>query len=157
MARLGCFYVRYMDDWVVLAPTRHKLRAAIRTVNQVMAELKVEKHPDKTSIGPVARGFDFFGYRFTAQGLAVARQTVQRCREKASRLYEQGAALGRIGEYGGGGWRWVQAGLAGRSVVFDGGCGGVGDDGSGDGPCDWLGCGGIPLAAGARAAGAAHI
>ena len=26
MAKLGCFYIRYMDDWVILAPTRWKLR-----------------------------------------------------------------------------------------------------------------------------------
>ena len=29
--------------------------------------------------GNVGRGFDFLGYRFTADGLAVARQTVERC------------------------------------------------------------------------------
>ena len=50
MAELGCFYVRFMDDWVILAPTRWKLRRAIKAVNEVMAELRVEKHPDKTLI-----------------------------------------------------------------------------------------------------------
>ena len=25
----GLFYVRYMDDFVIMAPTRHKLRRAI--------------------------------------------------------------------------------------------------------------------------------
>ena len=64
-----------MDDWVVLAPTRWKLRAAIRAVNQVMAQLRVRQHPDKTIIGRIARGFDFLGYRFSSAGLAVARQT----------------------------------------------------------------------------------
>jgi hypothetical protein len=47
MAELGCFYVQFMDDWVILAPTRWKLRKAIKAVNGVMAELRVEKHPDK--------------------------------------------------------------------------------------------------------------
>ena len=61
MTRLGCFYVRYMDDWVVLAPTRWKLRAAIRAVNQEMANLRVRQHPDKTIIGRIAQGFDFLG------------------------------------------------------------------------------------------------
>ncbi|MFI5453890.1 MAG: hypothetical protein ACHRXM_00400 [Isosphaerales bacterium] len=51
-----------MDDWVILAPTRWKLRAAIRLVNQTLAELKVEQHPDKPFIGRVSRGFDFLGY-----------------------------------------------------------------------------------------------
>ncbi|MBO1349179.1 MAG: hypothetical protein EBE86_018105 [Hormoscilla sp. GUM202] len=58
MAELGCTYVRYMDDWVVLAPTRWKLRAAIKAVNEVLSELMVEKHPDKTFIGRISRGFN---------------------------------------------------------------------------------------------------
>lgn len=65
MAELGCFYVRFMDDWVVLAPTRWRLRKAIKAVNEVMADLRVEQHLDKTLIGKVARGFDFLGYWFT--------------------------------------------------------------------------------------------
>ena len=50
MARRGSVSVRYMDDWVVLAPTRWKLRMAIRAVNQVMARLWVREHPDNTII-----------------------------------------------------------------------------------------------------------
>ena len=99
MAELGCFYVRFMDDWVVLAPTRWKLRKAIKAVNEVMAELQVEKHPDKTFIGRIARGFDFLGYWFSPAGLGVAPKTVLRCLQKISRLYEQGASIRRIGEY----------------------------------------------------------
>ena len=32
--------------------------------NQTLNELKVEKHPDKTFIGRIAKGFDFLGYSF---------------------------------------------------------------------------------------------
>ena len=68
-----------MDDWVVLAPTRWKLRTAIRRVNQILAELKVEQHPDKTFIGRISRGFDFLGYRFTSTGLeGIAAQSLER-------------------------------------------------------------------------------
>lgn len=79
MAELGCFYVRYMDDWVILAPTRWKLRNAIKAVNGVMADLRVEKHPDKTFIGRISRGFDFLGSWFSPSGLGVALKTVERC------------------------------------------------------------------------------
>ena len=68
MAATGLFYARFMDDWVVLAPTRWKLRAAVRCVNQTLAELKVQQHPDKTFVGRISRGFDFLGYRFSAAG-----------------------------------------------------------------------------------------
>ena len=99
MAELGCFYVRYMDDWVVLTPTRWKLRRAIKAVNEVLESLKVEQHPDKTFIGRIAKGFDFLGYWFSASGLEVARKTVERMLDKLSRLYEQGADQVRIETY----------------------------------------------------------
>ncbi|MDJ0517023.1 MAG: reverse transcriptase/maturase family protein [Trichodesmium sp. MO_231.B1] len=111
MAAMGCFYVRYMDDWVVLAPTRWALRRAIEATNQVMADLKVEKHPDKTFIGRVGRGFVFLGYRFAPGGLAVARVTVERFFERVSRLYEQNATASRIEEYARRWLIWVRSGV----------------------------------------------
>ena len=62
MEKTGLFYARFMDDWVVIAPTRWKLRSAVRIVNETLNLLKVEQHPDKTFIGRVERGFDFLGY-----------------------------------------------------------------------------------------------
>ncbi len=69
MARLGLFYVRFMDDVLVLSPTRWKLRRAVRAVNGVLGDLGLEKHPDKTFIGRIERGFDFLGYHFGPEGL----------------------------------------------------------------------------------------
>ena len=47
MERSGVSYARLMDDWVVLAPTRWKLRAAIREVNEVMAGVQGQTTPSK--------------------------------------------------------------------------------------------------------------
>ncbi len=69
MAETGLFYARFMDDWVILAPTRWKLRRAIRLVNQTLGALKLAQHPDKTFIGRICRGFDFLGYQFTPSGV----------------------------------------------------------------------------------------
>ena len=33
--------------------------------------LNLEKHPDKTFIGRIERGFDFLGYHFSRAGLTV--------------------------------------------------------------------------------------
>ncbi|MCP4267247.1 MAG: hypothetical protein GY777_17030 [Candidatus Brocadiaceae bacterium] len=46
MEKTELFYARYMDDWVVIAPTRWKLRSAVRIVNETLNVLKVKKHPD---------------------------------------------------------------------------------------------------------------
>ena len=50
--RYGLFYVRYMDDFVIMAPTRHKLRRAIKEV-----------HATKRCVGQRSNGFDFLGHR----------------------------------------------------------------------------------------------
>jgi retron-type reverse transcriptase len=86
---IGLFFVRYMDDILVLAPTRWKLRRAVKIVNETLAELGLTKHPDKTFIGRAAKGFDFLGYRLSPQGLAVARQTRQRFAECVAQLQER--------------------------------------------------------------------
>jgi hypothetical protein len=72
-----------------LPATRWKLRRAIKALNAVLASLRLEKHPDKTTIGRIGRGFDFLGFHFGPDGLQVARQTLANFMKKASWLYEQ--------------------------------------------------------------------
>ena len=43
---------------------------------QTLNELKVEKHPEKTFIGRIAKGFDFLGYSFEPKGLSIAPKTL---------------------------------------------------------------------------------
>ncbi len=74
-----------------LAPNHWKLRKAVAVVNQALDQLKLEKHPDKTFIGKIEKGFDFLGYHFSPDGLSVVQPTLERFIEKATRLYEQEA------------------------------------------------------------------
>ncbi len=74
----------------------------------------VEQHPDKTFIGRISRGFDFLGYTFTPAGLDVAPQTVERCVERVSRLYEQDVDLLHIGAYVRRWLRWTKSELGER-------------------------------------------
>ena len=55
MAQRRWWYVRYMDDILVLAPTRWTLRQAVREVNQALGALGLEKATDKTFIGRIAK------------------------------------------------------------------------------------------------------
>ena len=89
MQQSEVFYVRFMDDVLVLAPTRWKLRRAVRQVNQVFDALGLAKHPDKTFIGRIEKGFDFLGYHFDRNGLSVATATIEKFIVRATRLYEQ--------------------------------------------------------------------
>ena len=88
-AASGLFYIRYMDDVVVLTPTRWKLRRAVALLNGIFTTLGLEKHPNKTFIGRVEKGFDFLGYCLWPDRLTVAQATVERFLARVTRLYEQ--------------------------------------------------------------------
>ncbi len=89
MARAGVFYVRFMDDILVLAHTHWKLRRAVRQVNAHLASLGLAQHPDKTFIRRIERGFDFLGYHFSRGPLRLAQQTLQNHAARLLQLYEQ--------------------------------------------------------------------
>ena len=113
-----------MDDILVLAQSRWAIRRAMRTVTHWLNALRLDKHPDKTFIGRIARGFDFLGYHFWPDRLTVAAKTVQAFQDKVSRLYEQnGGSVGvpaAVETYVRRWNAWAKGGLgyvAGRSAV----------------------------------------
>jgi hypothetical protein len=98
----------------------------MKVANQVLERLKVEKHPDKTFVGRVLRGFDFMGYHFTLRakkGLRVAAKTIENHLARIARLYEQGADIERTGNYTRRWLSWVNAGLAREPVINHYSCG----------------------------------
>jgi RNA-directed DNA polymerase len=84
------------------------------TLNQTFDELKLEKHPEKTVIGRIEKGFDFLGYHISPEGLSLAKKTVKNFLERATRLYEQepegGVYSPRLGLYVNRWCRWVDGG-----------------------------------------------
>lgn len=87
MEATGLFHARFMDDWVILAPTRWSLRRAVVIGNELPGELRVEKHPGKTFIGRIARGFPFLAYWTTEKGVTgVAPSTWAAFPERVSAL-----------------------------------------------------------------------
>jgi hypothetical protein len=76
MQRTRPFFVRFMYDVLVLAPTRWKIRKAVKMGNGILGSLGLEKHPDKTFIGRVERGFDFLGYHFGPDGHSLVKKTI---------------------------------------------------------------------------------
>ena len=63
-------------------------------VNRRLADLGLERQPAKTFIGRIARGFDFLGYHFTPDGLAIAEATAARFVARATAAH---AAVGARG------------------------------------------------------------
>ena len=114
LARLPVFAVRYMDDVLILAESRWKLRRAVSVLNQTFAEMGLKQHPDKTFIGRVERGFDFLGYHFDGERVKPAQITVRKFLGRVARLYEQKSASpnwrSALGSYVRRWWRWVLSG-----------------------------------------------
>ena len=103
----GVFYARYMDDILIMTKSRWRLRHAIKILNEEFELLGLMKHPQKTTIGRVEKGFEFLGYHYGRDGLSLAGKTIDNFISKALRLYEQGPVqtrLERLGEYT---KRWV--------------------------------------------------
>ena len=108
-------YQRFMDDYLIFAPTRHKLKAALRTMYRVLDQLKLCVHPDKRSIGTTHRGFDFLGYRIHSdRKLRPARQSLNRLLVRSRRLYEQGVDINRLRQYVQRWLIWLHSGLRGK-------------------------------------------
>ncbi|ENZ1993827.1 reverse transcriptase domain-containing protein [Salmonella enterica] len=83
-------YARYMDDFLILSPTRWPLRRAVRMLNRHFAQAGFEQHPDKTFIGRVEKGFDWMGFRFTEKGCdGVAPRALQNIKDRLRQLYER--------------------------------------------------------------------
>jgi len=98
LERRPVFATRSMDDILIVASNRHKLRRAV--ANRIFTGLGLCQHPDKTFIRRASKGFEFLGHRFgfdDAGGvrLGLTKKTITNFRTKLSRLYEQGRKAGR--------------------------------------------------------------
>ena len=62
--------VRYADDWVALCSSEQEAEAALEAAGEILADLGLELHPDKTRIVDLREGregFDFLGCHFHAR------------------------------------------------------------------------------------------
>ena len=115
------YYVRYMDDILIMTKTRWHNRKAIKQMNQCFNRLKVKQHPDKTFIGRLEKGFDFLGYHFSRKPLRLATITIRKHVERLRQLYEQQQLTGLtpleiasvLGVYVKRWLRWCESGLQG--------------------------------------------
>src|SRR6478736_6035964 len=59
----GYQLTRFADDWVVTCKSAAEARCAVDAARQILKQLGVELHPQKTRIVHVRYGFEFLGYK----------------------------------------------------------------------------------------------
>lgn len=84
------WYVRYMDDIIILSTCRWPLRKAVSLLQTWLTRQGFQLHPDKTFIGRISKGFDWMGAWISAQGIEkIAPRAMSNHHEVLHRLYEQ--------------------------------------------------------------------
>jgi hypothetical protein len=58
------FYLRYMDDIIILIKTKRQLKKAKKRLFAILKDLRLEISPRKTRIGELENGFHFLGVKF---------------------------------------------------------------------------------------------
>lgn len=88
------FYVRYMDDFVILHPSKtclHETKARVETF--LLGTLRLNLHPTKATVSPVRVGMDFLGYRIFVNHRLARKGTVKKFLRRsrhAIQLYQLG-------------------------------------------------------------------
>jgi len=83
------YYMRYMDDFVLLSHDKESLRRTLADIEGFLWEtLKLRLNP-KTYIFKVKQGVDFIGYRHWCTHKKVRKGSVKRIRKKIKRFIER--------------------------------------------------------------------
>lgn len=88
------FYLRYMDDFVIIGPTKQWCQTVLDNVRDFLACRRLTLNP-KTDIFPASHGVDFVGYRHWVDRVLPRKRTVKRAR-KAFRSFPVRYARGEI-------------------------------------------------------------
>ena len=91
-------YVRYMDDMVVLADSKARLREALSAITEFLGmRLRLELRPERTRLLPVTQGLPWLGFRVFPGVLRLDGKKWARMRRRVRRR-EAAYAQGLIGE-----------------------------------------------------------
>jgi len=83
------YYVRYVDDFVVLHRSKRQLEIWKESINQFLYNsLKLELHKQKSRIIPLSRGIDFVGFRNFENYRLLRNRSIQSMKSKIQ-LFEK--------------------------------------------------------------------
>jgi group II intron reverse transcriptase/maturase len=87
LAKAGYVFVRYADDFLVLAKTRPEIEKALEIVRGVIeGQLELKLSPEKTKIVTFGDGFDFLGFHFCQVHITMRAKSIEKVKEKIRTL-----------------------------------------------------------------------
>ena len=87
LAKAGFVFVRYADDFLVLAKSTPDCEKALDLVQSVIEEkLQLKLSPEKTKITSFKMGFEFLGFFFSSNGASMRTKSVEKIKEKIKAL-----------------------------------------------------------------------
>jgi RNA-directed DNA polymerase len=96
------YYVRYMDDIVLIHENYSQLKSWRREIDQFAAEkLRLRFHPHKTALAPARTGISFVGYRILPDCIRVRNNAVRRFRKGAREKLPLDSKVRRLISYQG--------------------------------------------------------
>ena len=93
---LGLSYVRYVDDFLVFAGDKRRLREVKGEIEHFLESLRLQIHQNKSVVFPCDQGTRFLGYRIFPTHRLLAQDNVRRFRRRM-RWMQREFAAGRIG------------------------------------------------------------
>jgi group II intron reverse transcriptase/maturase len=85
----GYAFVRYADDFVVLAPTRRHVQEAQTVVSRALATLGLTLSPEKTRLTTYGKGYEFLGFFLSARSRRMREKSQRKFKDKVRELTER--------------------------------------------------------------------
>lgn len=93
----GVYYVRFMDDWIILCETKRQYLRAKKKMQIILGKLRLKLSPHKTKMGALNKGFHFLGVDFalsqnvqskTHVCMTLNKRSCQRALDEVSHMKE---------------------------------------------------------------------
>jgi len=81
------FYLRYVDDFVILHRSREKLILHKWLINNFLKSVKLELHPEKSRVMPLRNGINLLGYRIFYHYKLLRKSNTIKAQNKLRQLH----------------------------------------------------------------------
>lgn len=86
LIQAGFRLIRYADDFVILCPNYASAEQALALTIEILDTLGLSVSPEKTSVTPYWKGFDFLGFHIARRTVSVRLKSVEKFKDKIRSL-----------------------------------------------------------------------